>query len=149
MSTFHAANVEKLIQRITGDPINVPKTYLDNLNFVIMQNAVKGPEGRMMRRVTSVSEILGYDSYTESFSTIEVFRWNPENDTMEFTGNLNSYLLERVIAVKKGIPANKVRRIYKELEKRARILKKIHDSGVTGFYELFAVISKMEGEGVL
>lgn len=149
MSTFHAANVEKLIQRITGSPINVPKTYLDNLNFVIMQNAVKGPEGRMMRRVTSVSEILGYDSYTESFSTIEVFRWNPENDTMEFTGNLNSYLLERVIAVKKGIPAGKVRKIYKELEKRARILKKIHDSGVTGFYELFGVISKMEGEGVL
>lgn len=149
MSTFHAANVEKLIQRITGSPINVPKTYLDNLNFVIMQNAVRGPEGRMMRRVTSVSELLGYDSYTESFSTIEVFRWNPVNDTFEFTGNLNSYLLERVIAVKKGIPANKVRKIYKELEKRARILKKIHDSGVTGFYELFAVISKMEGEGVL
>lgn len=149
MSTFHAANVEKLIQRITGDPINVPKTYLDNLNFVIMQNAVKGPDGRMLRRVTSVSEILGYDSYTESFSTIEVFRWNPENDTIEFTGNLNSYLLERVIAVKKGIPAGNVRKIYKELEKRARILKKIHDSGVTGFYELFGVISKMEGEGVL
>jgi len=54
-----------------------------------------------------------------------------------------------VYTMKKGIPAGKVRRIYKELEKRARILKKIHDSGVTGFYELFAVISKMEEEGVL
>jgi len=149
MSTFHAANVEKLIQRITGDPINVPKTYVDNLHFVVMQNAVKGPEGKMLRRVTSVSEIIGYDPYTESFSFIEVFRWNPENDTIEFTGNMNSYLLERVIAPKKGIPAGSVRKIYKELEKRARILKKIHDSGVTGFYELFGVISKMEGEGVL
>ncbi len=26
MSTFHAASVSKLIQRVTGNPINVPKT---------------------------------------------------------------------------------------------------------------------------
>ena len=149
MSTFHAANVEKLIQRLTGDPINVPKTYVDNLHFVVMQNAVKGPDGRMMRRITNVSEIVGYDPYTESFNFIEVFRWNAENDVFEFTGNMNSYLLERVIAPKKGIPAGNVRKIYKELEKRARMLKKIRDSGVTGFYELFAVLSRMDSEGVL
>jgi len=149
MSTFHAASVEKLIQRLTGDPINVPKTYVDNLHFVILQNAVKGPDGRMMRRITSVSEIVGYDPYTESFNYIEVFRWNPENDTFEFTGNMNSHLLEHVIAPKRGIPPAKVRKIYKELEKRARILKKIHDSGITGFYELFAVLSKMDAEGVV
>jgi flagellar protein FlaI len=148
MSTFHAASVEKLIQRITGDPIHVPKTYIDNLNFVVMQNAVRGPEGRLLRRITSVSEIVGYDTYTDSFSFIEVFRWNPVTDTFDFTGNLNSYMLERKIAPKKGIPTSEVRKIYKELEKRARILKKIHDSGITGFYDLFAVISKMENEGV-
>jgi flagellar protein FlaI len=141
MSTFHAANVEKLIQRITGDPINVPKTYVDNLNFVVIQNAVRGPDGRMMRRITSVSEIIGYDPYTETFNFIEVFKWNPVNDTIDFTGNMNSYLLERVIAPKKGIPAGNVRKIYKELEKRAKILKKIH--------ELFGVIAKMESEGVV
>ncbi len=149
MSTFHAANVEKLIQRLTGNPINVPKTYVDNLHFIVMQNAVNGPDGKMMRRITSVSEIVGYDPYTEFFNFIEVFRWNAENDTFEFTGNMNSYLLEHVIAPKKGIPAGNVRKIYKELEKRARILKKINDSGVTGFYELFAVLSRMEAEGVV
>jgi flagellar protein FlaI len=149
MSTFHASTVEKLIQRITGDPINVPKTYIDNLNFVIFQNAVRGPDGKMIRRITSVSEIVGYDSYTDSFSFIEVFRWNPVNDTFEFTGNLNSYMLERKIAPKKGIPEGQERRIYKELEKRARILKKIHDSGVTNFYELFSVLFKMEEGGVM
>ncbi len=148
MSTFHAATVEKLIQRITGDPINVPKTYIDNLNFVIMQNAVRGPEGRMLRRVTSVSEIVGYDASTETFSFIETFRWNPTNDTFEFVGNMNSYMLEHRIAPKKGIPSSDVRKMYKILEKRARILKKIHDSGVRGFYDLFAVLSKMESEGV-
>lgn len=148
MSTFHASTVEKLIQRITGDPINVPKTYIDNLNFVIFQNAVRGPDGKMLRRITSVTEIVGYDSYTDSFSFIEVFRWNPVTDTFEFTGNKNSYMLERKIAPRRGIPEGQEQKIYKELEKRAQILKKIHDSGITGFYELFSVLSKMESEVV-
>ena len=149
MSTFHAASVEKLIQRLTGDPINVPKTYVDNLNLVIIQNAVRDKSGKLKRRVTSVTELVGYDPSTQSFSYIEVFKWDPATDTFEFTGNMNSYLLEQKIAVKKGIPQNKVRKIYNELERRARILKKIHESGITGFYELFALLSKMEGEGVI
>jgi len=148
MSTFHAASVEKLIQRLTGDPIRVPKTYIDNLNFVIIQNAVR-LKGKLVRRVTSVSEIIGYDPSSDSFSYIEVFRWNPATDTFEFTGNLNSYMLEEKIAVKRGIPHNKKRKIYKELERRANILKKIHESGVTDFYELFNLIAKIEKEGVI
>lgn len=144
MSTFHAASAEKLIQRLTGDPINVPKTYIDNLNLAIMQNAVRGSDGKMKRRVTSVTEMVGYDPTSQSFSFIEAFKWNPVTDTFDFTGNMNSYLLEQKIAVKKGIPQNKVRKIYKELEKRARMLKKIHESGITGFYELFALLSRME-----
>jgi len=148
MSTFHAASVEKLIQRLTGDPIRVPKTYIDNLNFVIIQNAVR-LKGKLVRRVTSVSEIIGYDPPSDTFSYIEVFRWNPATDTFEFTGNLNSYMLEEKIAVKRGIPHNKKRKIYKELEKRANILKKLHESGITNFYELFNVIAKIEREGMI
>ena len=48
LSTFHAASVEKLIQRLTGDPINVPKTYIDNLNVVVIQAAVRGLDGKPM-----------------------------------------------------------------------------------------------------
>ena len=62
MATFHAASVEKLIQRITGDPILVPKNYVDNLNVVILTSQVKLPNGRLGRRLTGISEIVGYDS---------------------------------------------------------------------------------------
>ncbi len=148
VSTFHAASVEKLIQRLTGDPINVPKTYIDNLNLVVIQNAVRGKDGKLLRRVTSVNEIVGYDPLSNSFSYVEVFKWNPVTDTFEFTGNMNSYLLEQKIAVKKRIPENKRRRIYKELEKRARMLQTIHKSGVTDFYDLFTVLAKIERQGI-
>ncbi|PKB78828.1 MAG: secretion system protein E [SAR202 cluster bacterium Io17-Chloro-G9] len=149
MATFHAATVEKLIQRLTGSPINIPKTYVDNLNLVVIQSAVRLPNGKDGRRIISISEIVGYDPTADAFSYIEVFRWNPSNDTFEFTGHMNSYLLEEVIAVQRGLPPNKKRDIYLELTKRANILRKLKDQGVTGFYELYQVISQAYREGVL
>ena len=107
MATFHASSVIKLVQRLTGSPINIPKTYMDNLHVALIQSAVRGPDGRMARRVTSINEILGYDPVSESFSFIEVFRWNSANDTFEFPGNMNSFLLEDVIALKRGLPPNR------------------------------------------
>ena len=62
MATFHAASVEKLIQRLTGSPINVPKTYVDNLNLVIIMSAVRLADGTSVRRVMSVNEIIAYES---------------------------------------------------------------------------------------
>ena len=148
MATFHAASVEKLIQRLTGHPINIPKTYVDNLNLVVIQSAVRLPNGKEGRRIISINEIVGYDSSTDSFSFIEVFRWNPANDTFEFTGYMNSYLLEEVIALKRGIPPNRKRDIYGELTRRANILRRLNDQGVTGFDDLFKIISKAYKEGV-
>ena len=61
MATFHADSVEKLIQRLTGNPINIPKTYIDNLNLVVIQNMVRLPNGKPGRRLTSLNEIVAYD----------------------------------------------------------------------------------------
>jgi len=148
MATFHAASVEKLIQRLTGHPINIPKTYIDNLNLVVIQSSVRLPNGKDGRRIISINEIVGYDSSTDSFSFIEVFRWNPANDTFEFTGYMNSYLLEEVIALKRGIPPQRKRDIYAELTRRTNILRKLKEQGVTGFDDLYKVISKAYKEGV-
>ncbi|PKB72573.1 MAG: hypothetical protein BZY75_06355 [SAR202 cluster bacterium Io17-Chloro-G7] len=148
MATFHAASVEKLIQRLTGNPINIPKTYVDNLNLVVIQSAVRLPNGKEGRRIISINEIVGYDSSSDSFSFIEVFRWNAANDTFEFTGYMNSYLLEEVIAMKRGIPPHRKRDIYAELTRRTNVLRKLKEQGVTGFDDLYKVISKAYKEGV-
>ena len=149
MSTFHAASVEKLIQRLTGNPINIPKTYIDNLNVVTIQSAVRLPNGKDGRRVVSVNEIVGYDSFTDSFSFIEVFRWNPVDDTFEFSGYMNSYLLEEKIAMARGLPPHKKRNIYNELTRRANILKRLQQQGVVDFNALYQVLSQAYRERVL
>ena len=148
MATFHAATVEKLIQRMTGDPINVPKAYIDNLNLVIIQSAVKLPNGSIGRRCMSINEIIEYDPETNSFGFIEVFRWNPINDTFEFPGYMNTALLEGTVAQRRGIPERDSRLIYEEIDKRAAILKRLHERGVTNFYELYQTLGKAYREGL-
>ena len=143
MSTFHAASVEKLIQRLTGDPINIPKTYIDNLNLAIIQSAVRLADGRSARRVMSVNEIIGYDPTTESFSFLEAFRWNPSTDEFEFPGYMNSYLLEQIVAIKRGIPPHRRKEIYNEVKRRAKIFEKLHkEKGITDYYEFFQVLAE-------
>jgi flagellar protein FlaI len=143
MSTFHAASVEKLIQRLTGEPINIPKAYVDNLDVVTIQAAVRAPGRGMVRRVTSINEIVGYDAVSKSFSFIEVFRWNPANDSFEFPGYMNSFILEEKIALRRGIPPFKRKSIYTDLKRRAKIFERLHkERKVKGFYEVFQVLAE-------
>jgi flagellar protein FlaI len=147
MSTFHAASVSKLIQRVTGNPINVPKTYVDNLNVVVICQQVRLAKGGLGRRLTSVNEIVSYDSIGDSFSFIEVFNWNPVDDTFQFRGFQNSYLLENKIAPRRGLPEEKRRQIYKVLKQRSDVLKRIAEQGKTNFYDVYAILSKAYREG--
>ncbi len=148
MATFHAASVQKLIQRLVGDPILVPKNYIDNLNLCVIQESVRLPSGKTGRRCTSISEIVNYDSLSDSFSFVEVFLWDPVTDTFEFTGMNNSYLLEQRIAPSRGYPPARRRQIYSLLKRRARILEKLANSGLDDYYEVFKVLSKAIGDGV-
>lgn len=149
MSTFHAATVEKLIQRLTGDPISIPKTFIDNLNLVVIQSAVRRPDGSMVRRQLAVSELVGYDAESGGFSFVEVFTWDPVTDTHEFTGKGSSFLLESKIATMLGIPEHKKAVIYMEVEKRAKILERLHKAGYTDFIELFLMLTKLKKQGLL
>ena len=67
-TSFVASSVSKLIQRVTGNPINVPKTYVDNLNIVVITQMVRLANGKAARKLTSINEIISYDSVSDSFS---------------------------------------------------------------------------------
>ncbi|MCA9831667.1 MAG: type II/IV secretion system ATPase subunit [Dehalococcoidia bacterium] len=144
MSTFHAATVEKLIQRITGHPISVPKTYMDNLNVVALQSAVRLGNGQTVRRVMGINEIISYDPVGDTFSYLEIFHWNPVTDEFEFPGNKNSYLLESRVAPKMGIPPHRVFEVYDELQRRAEIIEQLQREGVNNFYDVYSHFSRNE-----
>ena len=147
MSTFHASTVTKLIQRLTGNPISVPKSYVDNLNVVVIAQQVRLPNGQNARKVTSINEIVGYDSVGDSFSFLETFRWQAQDDTFDSRGFTSSFLLEEKIAARRGIPYEKRQQIYAQVKQRAEVLKRMQEQKITGFFELYAVLSKAYRDG--
>ena len=145
LSTFHASDMEKLLQRLTGDPINIPPAYINNLNVAIFQNLIIDSRGNFKRRATSVNEIIGYDPVEDVYNFIEVFYWDPVEDKHVFRGIGNSYLLEHVVARRRGLPPSQVIKVYDELEVRTAIIERMVELGVMGFYDVYSVISTLHG----
>ncbi|MEM4591607.1 MAG: hypothetical protein QW555_07250, partial [Nitrososphaerota archaeon] len=142
ISTFHAGSVQKLVQRLTGDPISIPRTFVDNLNCIVILSAVRHPvTGKLERRVLSVNELLGLDPETSGVNYVEVFAWNPVDDTFEFRGEGTSYLLEEKIAKMRGIPRNRLREVYAELNRRAMFLQRLADAGVLDYSQIYRAVA--------
>jgi len=147
MATFHASSVEKLIQRLTGSPIEVPKTYIDNLNVVLIQSAVRIPKtGKVERRVISINEIVGYDPIDGKFDFVELFYWNPAKDEFVFRGN--SYVLEEKIALLRGIDPFNLTKLYGELELRSEILKRLTELEVFNYWDVWRSIKAVSKLGL-
>jgi flagellar protein FlaI len=145
IATFHASSVQKMIQRFTSDPINVPVTFMDNLNVCMIQMAVYN-KGRMLRRVLAIEEIEGYNEQAGGVLTRRVFNWDPVKDSHQFRGRNNSYILEQKIAEKAGY-ADK-RKIYEDLDLRTHILDRMIQLGIYDYYEVNRIIARFNEEGV-
>ncbi|RMF05542.1 hypothetical protein D6764_04500 [Candidatus Woesearchaeota archaeon] len=148
MSTFHAGSVHSMIQRLTGEPINVPIAFIDNLNVVLIQQAV-AHGGHFVRRVLSVTEIERYYDVANKVITRQVFAWDPVEDKHRFRGLYNSYLLEKKIAAILGY--EDTREIYKELDKRRRIIEKMVEHKIFNYFDVWELLKRyhLEGEQAL
>lgn len=137
MTTFHAGNVTKVIQRFTGDPINVPKTFMDNLDFVLIQLAIER-DGKMIRRCISIDEIEGYNRDVDGIMARRAFEWKPEADIHLFTANKNSYILEEKIAKNAGYIDTS--EIYVEYQQRKKILERMVEEHIFDYYDVVQCI---------
>ena len=145
MLTFHASDIVSMIQRFTGDPINVPETFMDNADVALFQNRVKQGD-KVLRRVTSVQEIEGYSKEMDGVVTREAFSWDPVEDEIVFQGMNNSYVLEEQIATLLGYADT--RDIYDQLDYRSEVTERMIQEGVLGYHEVNETIDAFQRDGV-
>ncbi|MBA4734969.1 MAG: type II/IV secretion system ATPase subunit [Candidatus Poseidoniales archaeon] len=139
IATFHASSIVKMIQRFTGDPINVPIRFFDNLNFAIFQEVVEAPGGGIARRVTGIDEVIGYNKHSDGVLTRGMFEWDPVKDKHYFRGMFQSHLLENKIAAMAGF-SNK-RDIYDEMLRRAAAIERMADRDLTHYDDVFDLLN--------
>ncbi|HJW19101.1 MAG TPA: type II/IV secretion system ATPase subunit [Candidatus Nitrosotalea sp.] len=148
ISTFHAANMTALIQRITNPPMNIPKTNVENLNIAMFQAAVTGPDGKRVRRVLSINEVIGYNPEGNNVMFIPVFNWDPGTDTVKFRGKGSSALFISKILEKRGMSRKDEGLLYEELALRTKILDKMVEKKIFNFYDVYDSISRCREIGL-
>ena len=138
IATFHASSIVKMIQRFTGDPINVPMRFFDNLNFAIFQEVVEAPGGGIARRITGIDEVIGYNKHADGVLTRGMFDWDPVRDKHYFRGMFQSHLMENKMAALMGFE-NK-RDIYDEMARRTEALQRMVDRNITHYDDVFDLL---------
>src|SRR5579885_183821 len=137
MSTFHAAQMSSLIQRLTGEPMKIPKPNIENLNVALFQAAVQGKDGKPIRRVLSINEIVGYNGIADSVMFIPVFTWDPSSDTVTYRGKGSSNLFLTKILLKRGLARKDEGSLYEELELRTKILELMIKKKIFNYYDVY------------
>ncbi len=93
-ATVHASTIHTLIQRLENPPISLPRALLTSLDVIVFQNAVEIGK-KMVRRMTSVTEIIKLDSDTNQLIFMAPFTWISKTDD-RFESSRNSKIYNRM-----------------------------------------------------
>lgn len=129
-SSIHADSVEATLTRLVSSPMDVPKALIANtLDLITLQLKLRIND-KSIRRIIKIAEIAGLDEKTGELKTHDIFKWNPNDDKHEYTGN--SLVLEK-IKEKTGITDDEI--VY-ELKKRKTALDWLAQNNIRGHKEV-------------
>ncbi|VVB59203.1 Type II/IV secretion system protein [uncultured archaeon] len=134
LSTIHADSVDKVVDRLTTPPINLPPMLLETLDLIIFIKHIRF-RGRYVRRVMEVQEIDGYDTKEKELKSLRVFRWSPRMDVFETDA---SSALLRKIAQDTGVNEEQVKA---EVNKRIRIISWLKERNIINYRDVGRVIT--------
>ena len=94
LATIHADNMERLIDRLTTQPISLPPSLLESLDLIVFIIRIK--HGNVyVRRITGIYEITGFDRAANVPIINQIFKWNPTNDKYETVNP--SFVLKKIV----------------------------------------------------
>jgi len=133
-ATVHASDIHTLIQRLENPPISLPRALLTSLDVIVFQNAVD-IGGKMVRRMTSVTEIIKLDTDTNQLIFMAPFTWvSKTDDRFEWSGN--SKILNRIKQTNEWTDEQ----LQQELSNRMLVLEWMRQKKVRSYKEFGKII---------
>ena len=144
-STVHASTIHTLIQRLENPPISLPRALLTSLDIIVFQNAVE-IDGKTVRRMTSVTEIIKLDPDTNQLIFMEPHKWISKTDD-RFDSSGSSKILNNI---KLQNDWNE-KQLNNEIMNRISILKWMIHNNIRDYKEVGKIVSeyKKNPEGIL
>ena len=134
-STMHASDIETLLNRLQGEPINVPHAMLQALNIVCIQTQTYIGTERV-RRTKTLLEITGLDQRTGGVRINDLYTWDPASDTFEYSGN--SYVLDMIME-ERGWTKNQ---LTDALSERKEILEYMAERNINNYKEISQLVQQ-------
>ncbi|QQG39590.1 MAG: type II/IV secretion system ATPase subunit [Candidatus Aenigmatarchaeota archaeon] len=134
LSTIHAEDMEKLMDRLVTAPINLSPSLIETLDMVVFLKREKKKHG-YARRVASVYEIAGFDRDKNVPVAHEAFAWEPKTDT--FVSAKGSYILKR-LSEQTGVREDDIKN---EVGNRAKVLEWMRARKITDYRDVSKIIS--------
>jgi len=133
MSTIHADSMERLMDRLTTPPINLPGNLVEALDIIIFIMRLK--YGAIyVRRVSSVYEILGFDRKKNIPIVNEIFKWDPENDRFN---PVNPSIILKKISQHYGVP---VETLQSEINQRVKVIDWMVEKNIQDYRDVARVV---------
>jgi flagellar protein FlaI len=133
LSTIHADSMDKLMNRLTTNPINLSPSLIETLDFVLLVSKLRRG-GSYVRRVKGIHEILGYDE-RQGVDSNKVFEWNPENDEYE---QINKSVMLQEIADESAIDYEKLKN---DLKNKQQVLAYMQQEQIKNYEDVGDIIS--------
>ncbi|MGD6850939.1 MAG: type II/IV secretion system ATPase subunit [Candidatus Bathyarchaeia archaeon] len=133
MSTVHAESVESTVYRLESAPMNIPRTLIAGIDIILVQKRVE-LQGKPARKTVSTSEIVGLDPRSGEILTNEVYRYNPAQDSFDFTGR--SYIAEK-IAEKTGVTPEEA---AEEIQRRTQVIEWMVRKNIRNYKDVSNII---------
>ncbi len=132
-STMHAGSVQDAVNRLLGEPINLPKPMLAELDIMCLQ-LLTNLEDRRVRRNSKTVEFLGLDSQSKNLKLTETFRWDRGNDS--FKKREESQIL-REIREEQGMSVSEME---KEIKDRTKLLRGMVEESIISYGDIASLI---------
>ncbi len=135
LSTIHADSIEKVIDRLTTPPINLPASLVETLNAIVFIKRIRHGKA-YVRRIFEVHEIVGYDLNTKQPKTRLIFRWDPLDDKFNIISD--SEVLG-MICENEGISETEMK---KDLFSRKKLLEWLNEQGISDYRDVGSILAE-------
>ena len=125
--------MDALINRLEAEPLNIPRVMMTYLSTVIFNKFIK-IEGNLVRRITEVNEMMGYDPETGDVLFNNIFSYDPETDRHHYNGN--SSVLEKI----RSATGKSRQEFDQDFLERKIIVENLAKNGITDYFAISRII---------
>lgn len=138
-STMHAGSVQSMVNRLLGEPINLPRPMLAELDIVCLQLLTRLGRERV-RRNERVAEIMGLDPISGDIEMRDIYSWDRSTDSFK---RVEESQILKEIGEELGLSQAEME---KELANRKSVLRYSAETRTSSYSEVSSLIRQYHSD---